>query len=65
MKKVAKTLGTLGLVGCVVMNSPFAVADDSGWYLGANIGQSRAKIDDARITRSLLGGSFKIGRAHV
>lgn len=38
-----------------VIASPFAVADDSGWYSGINIGQSRAKIDDAQITARLLG----------
>ena len=38
--------------------SPFAMADDSGWYGGVNVGQSRAKIDDARITGGLLGGGF-------
>ena len=54
MKRIAKTAGTLGLMGCAVMNSPLAVADDSGWYAGANIGQSRAKIDDARITAQML-----------
>jgi len=54
MKRVAKTVGTLGLVGCTVMNIPFALADDSGWYIGGNIGQSRAKIDDARITAQML-----------
>ena len=54
MKRIAKTAGTLGLMGCAVMNSPLAVADDSGWYAGANIGQSRAKIDDARITTQML-----------
>lgn len=53
MKNAAKTLGTLGLVGGVVMSAPFAMADDSGWYIGGNIGQSRAKIDDARITSQL------------
>lgn len=58
MKRVAKTVGTLGLVGCAALNSPFATADDSGWYMGANIGESRAKIDDARITSSLLGTGF-------
>jgi len=36
------------------MNIPFALADDSGWYIGGNIGQSRAKIDDARITAQML-----------
>ena len=54
MKRIARTAGTLGLMVCAVMNSPLAVADDSGWYAGANIGQSRAKIDDARITAQML-----------
>ncbi|MDP2144758.1 MAG: OmpA family protein [Gallionella sp.] len=58
MKRVVKTIGTLGLVGCAAMNSPFAIAEDSGWYIGGNIGQSRATIDDARITSNLLGGGF-------
>lgn len=58
MKRVAKTVGTLGLMGCALMSSPSAVADDSGWYIGGNVGQSRAKIDDARITSNLLGGGF-------
>ncbi len=56
--KFAKASGTLGLAALAVIASPFAVADDTGWYGGANIGQSRAKIDDARITRSLLGGGL-------
>ncbi|MFA6921290.1 MAG: outer membrane beta-barrel protein [Gallionella sp.] len=46
--KLAKTTGTLGLAALAVIVSPFAVADDAGWYVGANIGQSRAKIDDTR-----------------
>lgn len=58
MKRVVKTVGMLGLVGCSVINSSSALADDSNWYLGANIGQSRAKIDDARITAQLLGAGF-------
>ena len=55
MKKIAKTIGALGIAGCAVINSPFAVADDSFWYGGINIGQSRAKIDDARITSQIVG----------
>lgn len=35
-----------------------AAADDSGWYLGANLGQSRAKIDDSRIVGDLLQEGF-------
>ena len=53
--KLARASGTLGLAALAAIASPFAVADDSGWYGGANIGQSRAKIDDARITSGLLG----------
>jgi OOP family OmpA-OmpF porin len=40
------------------MNGQFAVAADSGWYGGLGIGQSRAKIDDARITSELLGSGL-------
>ncbi|MDP1996603.1 MAG: OmpA family protein, partial [Gallionella sp.] len=53
--KLARTSGTLGLAALAIIASPFAVADDSGWYIGANVGQSRAKIDDARITAQLQG----------
>lgn len=61
MKRVVKVVGTLGLMGCAVIVSPFAVAGDSGWYTGTNIGQSRAKVDDARITTQLVGvGSASI-----
>jgi OmpA-OmpF porin, OOP family len=56
--KLARASGTLGLAALAAIASPFAVADDSGWYGGLNIGQSRAKIDDARITSSLLGAGF-------
>jgi OOP family OmpA-OmpF porin len=55
MKRIAKTVGTLGLVGCAVIASPFAVADDSGWYGGINAGQSKSTIDDTRINSNLLG----------
>ena len=33
-------------------------ADDGGWYGGFNLGQSRAEIDDARITSGLLAGGL-------
>lgn len=55
MKRISKTVRTLGLVGCAVISSPFAMANDAGWYGGGNIGQSRAKIDDPRIASSLQG----------
>lgn len=49
-------LPALLLLACVV--SPLASADDATWYVGANVGQSRARIDDPRISASLLGSGF-------
>ena len=56
--KLARATGTLSLAVFAAIASSFAMAEDSGWYGGANIGQSRAKIDDARITSGLLGKGF-------
>src|SRR5674476_1657277 len=53
--KLARASGTLGLAALAVIASPFAVADDSGWYGGVNIGRSRANIDDERVTSGLVG----------
>ena len=55
IKKAAKAVGALGLMGCAVMSSPSAMADDAYWYLGGNVGQSRSRIDDQRITAQLPG----------
>ena len=38
--------------------SPSVFAEDAGWYTGFNAGQSRAKIDDARIADGLLNDGF-------
>src|SRR5450759_3622892 len=56
--KLARASGTLGLAALAAIASPFAVADDSGWYGGVNIGRSRAKIDDPKITSILLGAGL-------
>ena len=56
--KLARASGTLGLAALAAIASSWAVADDLGWYSGVSVGQSRAKIDDTRITSSLLGGGF-------
>ena len=56
--KRPSALMTPGLMALVAIASPYASADDSGWYVGANIGLSKAKIDDPRITSSLLGAGF-------
>ena len=34
-------------------------ADDGGWYGGLNVGQSRAEIDEPRITSNLLAGGLR------
>ena len=56
--KLAIVSRTLGLAALALIASPIAVAADTGLYGGINIGQSRSKIDDAKITRSLLQGGF-------
>ncbi|QAU35493.1 outer membrane beta-barrel protein [Janthinobacterium sp. 17J80-10] len=59
--KLASASRALGLIALAAITSPFAMADETnqaGWYAGANIGQSRATIDDARISSSLLNGGF-------
>ncbi|MDB6089423.1 MAG: hypothetical protein JWN85_2207 [Gammaproteobacteria bacterium] len=56
--KLIRASGTLSLVALSAMAGSFAMADDSGWYVGGNIGQSRAKIDDPKIASSLLGEGF-------
>ncbi len=51
-------VGTLGVVVLLGIASPYAMADDSGWYIGGNVGQSRATIDNERITNGLLAAGF-------
>jgi OOP family OmpA-OmpF porin len=56
--KFAKASGTLSLAAIALMAAPLVSAAEPGWYGGVNVGQSRASIDDERITRSLLGSGF-------
>lgn len=56
--KLSRAIKTLGLAALLATGSPSAMAGDAGWYFGANIGQSKARIDNARITAGLLGGGF-------
>lgn len=57
-KKLASASGRLSLIALAALASSFAIADDSGWYAGANVGRSSATIDNARITSGLLGSGF-------
>jgi len=54
----AKAAGTLGLLALAAMAGPLAAADDSNGYIGFNLGQSRANIDNAAIENGLLAGGF-------
>lgn len=56
--KFVRTTGKLSLLTLALMATPFAMAQDAGWYGGANIGQSNASIDDARISSGLLGSGL-------
>ena len=56
--KLSRTSGTLGVVTLALIGSSLAMADDSGWYIGGNLGQSRAKIDDPRIIDNLLNAGI-------
>ena len=55
---LARASGTIGLAALALIASPYAMADDTGWYGGISIGQSKAKIDDARIASNLLGSGL-------
>ncbi|RYZ90453.1 MAG: flagellar motor protein MotB, partial [Moraxellaceae bacterium] len=54
--------GILGLA-ITAITSATAIAQntnqlDSNWYIGANVGQARAEIDNERIAASLLGAGY-------
>jgi OOP family OmpA-OmpF porin len=58
MKKIAKIIRVLGLICGSVMLSTLAVADETGWYGGASIGQTSAKVDRGRVISQLQGSGF-------
>ncbi len=61
LRKFVRTTGKLSLLTLALMAATFAMAQDTGWYAGANIGQSKATIDEARITSGLLGSGLVAG----
>lgn len=56
--KPARPIPVLSLAILAALSSSAAMAEDSGWYLGASAGQSRVTIDDPRIISSLLDAGF-------
>ena len=55
---VATTVAVAVFAAITTSASPSAMAQDLGWYGGANIGRSAANIDDARITSGLAAGGL-------
>jgi OmpA-OmpF porin, OOP family len=57
--KIAQRFGMILILAALAARlSPPAAADDGGWYLGLNAGQSRAKLDDSRIADDLSIDGF-------
>ena len=49
LERILKTIAVsvkVVLIALTVIGSRIATAQDSGWYGGANVGQSHATIDD-------------------
>ena len=55
---LVKTSALISLASMAAIASTCALADEAGWYGGANIGRSGATIDDARITRGLAAAGL-------
>lgn len=60
MESVAMKTGALSLAILAAIASPCVMAADSGWYVGANVGESGATIDDEGITDNLQAGGFAV-----
>jgi OOP family OmpA-OmpF porin len=58
--KISQTmrLPGAGAMAILILIGMPAAAQDSGWYIGANAGESRAKIDEGRIMGGLQEGGF-------
>ncbi len=56
--RATRIMGMAAFAAIATSVSPWALADDLGWYGGANVGRSAATIDDARITSGLASGGL-------
>ena len=54
--KFTKTSGLLACAIAAAMSSSISFADDAdaGWYIGGNIGQSRARLDEQKIANDVI-----------
>jgi OmpA-OmpF porin, OOP family len=53
--KFSKTSQALAIAALAALATPLALAQDTGWYAGGNVGRAATTIDDARITQGLAG----------
>ncbi len=58
--KLSKVLGMLGVAALAVIAARAPWRTTTGWYVGANFGQARAKIADDRISDDLLAEGFAV-----
>jgi OmpA-OmpF porin, OOP family len=59
--KLSRAFKRLALTAlAITASSSYALASDDGWYIGGNAGESRATIDDSRITGDLLSDGFTV-----
>lgn len=63
--KFTKTSVVLALAALAATTAGPAMAHDSGWYVGGNLGRTGANIDDARIAGGLLGQGLATGSIDV
>jgi OOP family OmpA-OmpF porin len=50
----------LTIFALAMMANPYAMAQETGWYAGGNIGQTKATIDNAQITSKLVGAGLGV-----
>lgn len=58
--KLIRTSSRLSLVALAVIASSCALAQDTGWYIGGNVGQSLATIDNDRIMSAILSNGYTV-----
>jgi len=58
--RLPRASGMMRLVALTLIASSSAMAQDSGWYLGLNLGKTKAKIDDERITNSFVPAGLNV-----
>jgi OOP family OmpA-OmpF porin len=56
--KLSRTSQTLCLAALTITTASFAAAEDAAWYVGGNIGQAHANIDEDGIARGLLSAGM-------